>query len=602
MTGEETPAPRPPRGRRRLRSVAFILVGALLLAGTPVIWLAARARDTRAHLLAAAQLVPTLQAQLQAGNAAKARDTLAAVRRHTGAARAGTEDPTWRLAGKAPSVGDDAAAVRTVASVLDDLAADGLTALVEAAGVLRPEALLAGAGHIDVEQLRAAAPYVVRADTAVRRARERVDALEPSGLRPEVRDAVIRLRGQLAKVVGLTSVAVTLTGLLPSMLGADGPRTYLAMFQNLAEVRATGGMPGAYVVLRADAGRIELVDQGATADALQVFTKPVLPIDVAMRSLYTDRIGLYPANANLTPYFPYAAATLREMYRVRRGLNVDGVLATDPVVLSYLLTATGAVDVPGGPALTADTAVRTLLSEAYRTIDGDEAQNRYFAAAARAAFAALTGGNAAPAALIAALERAAGEHRLMVWSAHPEEQAVIAGTSLEGALPRSDGDRPTVGVFLNDGSGAKLGYYLRQRADVSYECRPDRRMRVTVFFELSSTAPASGLPPTVLGMGLAGDPYTARTVVSVFTPTGGALESVTLDGQAIRVSTGTEQSRNVGRVQLDVAPGGARALEMTLVTTALPAGGRWRTPMLRLTPTVEKAVVNVKNPDRCESA
>lgn len=43
---------------------------------------------------------------------------------------------------------------------------------------------------------------------------------------------------------------------MPSMLGADGPRRYVAVFENTAEARGTGGLPGAFAVLRAERGRL----------------------------------------------------------------------------------------------------------------------------------------------------------------------------------------------------------------------------------------------------------------------------------------------------------------------------------------------------------
>jgi hypothetical protein len=52
------------------------------------------------------------------------------------------------------------------------------------------------------------------------------------------------------------------------------------------------------------------------------------------------------------------------------------VLATDPVALSYLLAVTGPVTVPGGQTLTATTAVRELLSDAYRTLTGPVTASR----------------------------------------------------------------------------------------------------------------------------------------------------------------------------------------------------------------------------------
>ena len=42
------------------------------------------------------------------------------------------------------------------------------------------------------------------------------------------------------------------------MLGEEGERTYLVAFQNNAEVRATGGMPGSMVELTARDGRLKM--------------------------------------------------------------------------------------------------------------------------------------------------------------------------------------------------------------------------------------------------------------------------------------------------------------------------------------------------------
>ena len=160
-------------------------------------------------------------------------------------------------------------------------------------------------------------------------------------------------------------MAARSTALLPPMLGASGPRTYLLLFQNPAELRATGGMPGAYVVIRADRGKIDITDQGTAAGDLGAFDKPVLELAESDQLLYGERLGIYPADVNLTPDFPTAGALVREMYRRRTGRLVDGVLATDPIALSYLLAMLGTVPVRGGTDLTAANAVSVLLSKAY---------------------------------------------------------------------------------------------------------------------------------------------------------------------------------------------------------------------------------------------
>ncbi len=192
----------------------------------------------------------------------------------------------------------------------------------------------------------------------------------------------------------------------------------------------------------------------------------MLPLDRDFRALYTDLPGIYPADVNLTPHFPTAAALYREMYRRRTGDTVDGVLATDPVALSYLLRALGPVEVPGQPKLIATTAVRTLLSDTYRRLGSSKAQDRYFAASAQAVFDALLHRTVQPRAVATALSAAVTERRILFWTAHADEQAQLADTRLAGVLPERE-TVPTVGVFLNDGSGAKLGYYLDRSATLS---------------------------------------------------------------------------------------------------------------------------------------
>jgi hypothetical protein len=105
------------------------------------------------------------------------------------------------------------------------------------------------------------------------------------------------------------------------------------------------------------------------------------------------------------------------------------------------------------------------------------------------------------------------------------------------------------------------------------------RLRVT----LGSTAPRTGLPRYVLGLGLAGDPYTARTNVSIFSPAGGALVDVRLDGDPVPVGVGLERGRAVGILTVDVPPGASRTLEADLLTAELPlasttAARLWLTP------------------------
>jgi hypothetical protein len=571
-------------GRRRARLrrgllTALVLVSLLLLGAG---WVGLRGWQTRGHLSNAAGLARELSAQVLSGDTAQARRTLAALQSQTAAARSRTGDPGWWLAAHTPLTGNSLSAVREIAVAIDDLARTAFPALLG----LDLGALLPRAGRLDLAALRQASPRLTEADGAVRDVRARLDRIPSDGLLPQVRSAVTDLSREVDRLSALTSAARQGATLLPALLGAKGPRTYLLAFQNLAEVRATGGMFGAYAVLRIVDGRAAVIRQG-TAAQLASSSRPVLPLDRDARALYGDLIGIYPADVNLTPNFPTAAVLYREMFRRRTGTMVDGVLATDPVALSYLLRATGPVPVPGATPLVAATAVRALLSDTYQKVESPKAQDTFFAASAKAVFDALLHRAVDPRLVLPALDQALAERRLLFWSAHPDEQAAILNTRASGVLPDRE-DVPTVGVFLNDGSGAKLGYYLTHSADLTVGgCRRDGRRELRLRVTLGSTAPRFGLTPSVLGLGMAGDPYTARTLVHIFSPAAGSVLDARLDGAGIGLGGGTERGRRVAIATVDIPAGRSRVLDVTLLTPVTRSGlaDLWLTPGVNPWPT-----------------
>ena len=178
---------------------------------------------------------------------------------------------------------------------------------------------------------------------------------------------------------------------MPTMLGADAPRSYLVMFQNNAEVRAGGGIPGALAVVNAKNGKVSLGRQASLSD-IAGFNRQVLPLTQAEEALFGTNLAQYAADVTFTPDFERSAYLMREMWRLRTGQEVDGVISVDPVAMSYLLNATGPVTLANGKQLTADNAVDYLLHDVYMETPDPEKQNAIFADAASKVFAALTTG------------------------------------------------------------------------------------------------------------------------------------------------------------------------------------------------------------------
>jgi hypothetical protein len=305
------------------------------------------------------------------------------------------------------------------------------------------------------------------------------------------------------------------------------------------------------------------------------FEDPVLPITDAERLVATDIVGRRIQNPVILPDTPRAGQLAAEMWRQARGQVVDGVIAVDPVALSYVLGATGDVAHPGGEILSADTLVHTLLYAAYERqsdpvegdglVDGAES-DAFFAGAASAAFAALASGAGDTSALLDALQRSVAERRLSVWSAHPEEQSLISGTAVDGAL-LSGGHDGAVGVFLDNTSGWKTDTFLRSAVTVeTARCEGDT-VTLELGLELTNTLPADAqdLPYYVVGDGSTGVPVgSMRMRVSAYSPVGGDVVEVrrgdafigasgaTMEGRAVRVMTETLAAGDTTRYRFTI--------------------------------------------------
>jgi hypothetical protein len=103
----------------------------------------------------------------------------------------------------------------------------------------------------------------------------------------------------------------------------------------------------------------------------------------------------------------------------------------------------------------------------------------------------------------------------------------------------------------------------------------------------------------VTGLALSGDPYTSRTNVMVFSPTGGAITGVTLAGRELEFGTGLERDRGVGVITVDLPPGGSKTYDIAILTGALPASDRSVSPRLWATPAVRPWRTSVTAGPKC---
>jgi hypothetical protein len=532
-----------------------LVIVALATAG----WIGVRALLAKADLEAAIPLAQAVQDQLVTGDSASAEATAAQLVHHADRASRLTSDPVWRALEPLPGLGVNLVVVRELADTVQDVANDVVVPLTAAAGAIQVETFQPVDGAIDVSPLIEAQPSVALGNTALILAEARISKVDATTSLPEVQKAVERLRGVLDDAGRSVDSVDRAVRLVPQMLGASGPRSYLILFQNPAELRATGGISGAVALMQTDAGQMRLARQVSSTEYTR-YDAPVLDLPIETRGIYGDITGRFIQDVNLTPDFVQSAELAREMWRLQFGETVDGVLSIDPVALSYLLRATGPIVLPTGDVLSSDNAVQLLLSDVYARYPDTDEQDTFFAAAAASVFSAVAGGDAEPIALIKALAQAGEENRVLVWSADDDEQGILSGTTLAGGLPISDSETQRFGIYLNDATGAKMGPYLDVQTAVGHvTCRVDRRPIYGVEVKLENTAPADAaeaLPRYVTAGGAYGVAAgSVKTTVSVY----GAVDmenlGVTRDGAEFGYHPAADAGHPVSGVTVELAPG-----------------------------------------------
>jgi len=575
VTNPLLPAP----ARTAGRILIWVLLALLVVLIAAAAWLGVRGYLAYGHLTAAQRTAAEVTRNLDDTDAATAR--LADIAADTAAARSLTSDPVWHAAEVLPWVGDQLSAVATVTAAVDDVAGKAVTPLVRVASDFSAGALKPVDGRIDVSGFGEMHDAAEATTAQVTLASDTVDDIDRTALLPPLAKAVEDVSGLLASVETGSDAVSRATALMPAILGADGPRNYLVVFQNNAEWRSLGGIVGAMALVHTENGQISLAAQASASGDIGKLRDPVLDIGPELTAFMQTRPARYMQNATQVPSFPLAAQIAQAMWEREYGVRVDGVISLDPVTLSYMLAATGPVALPTGDELTSENAIPLLLNEVYLRYDG-ATQDAFFQVAAASVFAKLAAGDVAPSALVSALAKAGDEERLLIWSNAPEEQAILDGTSLQGLLPVTDSERTSFGVYLNDATGSKMDYYMKVGTGVQWCTAPGGPAEAVLDVSLKNDAPAdaAALPPSITGGGGFGtEAGLTRTTGYLYLPEGASvLSSENSDGSGFQ--TGTDQGRTVLIWSSLLAPGQEASASIRVRTPWTPELSAQVTPVL----------------------
>ncbi len=173
-------------------------------------------------------------------------------------------------------------------------------------------------------------------------AREHINKVHLDDVPTEHRNTFVQMKDALPLIEKSLASAVGARSVVEDLLGANGKQTYLFLFQNNHEMRATGGFIGSYGILDIKDGQIQkmVVDDIYNQDG-QLIDRVVPPLPI--QKISADW-SLHDSNWFVD--FPLSAKKAMDFYERTGGPTVDGVIAITPAMMQKFLTITGPIALP----------------------------------------------------------------------------------------------------------------------------------------------------------------------------------------------------------------------------------------------------------------
>lgn len=186
----------------------------------------------------------------------------------------------------------------------------------------------------------------------IRQAENRIQKIDPNRYpesfgKTKIRSNVQSVKDQFQGISSLFVDAKPLLKQLPKILGKDKEKTYLILFQNNYERRATGGFLTSYAYFRIKNGKME-IERSSDIYSLDesISSHPVAPPEIL--TYHKGVSKFYVRDSNLSPDLPESIKLFESLYaRSGNKVDYDGVIMLDAKILVDMLRIFGDTEVSG---------------------------------------------------------------------------------------------------------------------------------------------------------------------------------------------------------------------------------------------------------------
>ena len=163
---------------------------------------------------------------------------------------------------------------------------------------------------------------------------------------------------------------------------------------------------------------------------------------------------------------------------------------------------------------------------------------------------------------------------------------MLTTLALGGAVSGPSVGGAAFGAYFNDGTGAKMDYYVQRTVQLIQTCHTEGLPTFTLKLTLTNTAPedaASSLPTFVTGGGRFGtEPGQVQTNTVVYGPAQARIETARVNGESVPLGSYQHSQRPVGVLTSKLGPGQSATVEFDFANVVQKSE-----PTLDVTPTVQ---------------
>ncbi len=340
----------------------------------------------------------------------------------------------------------------------------------------------------------------------------------------------------------------------------QGPKTYLLLAGNNAEMRSGSGAFEEAGIITTGGGELHLADMVPTSSL--ILPPGAVPVTGDLEARWGWLMpGVDWRNLGLTPQFDVNGPLAARMWKASTGQTVDGVLTIDVQGLQELLQVTGPVTTSTGQVVSASNVDQLLLHDQYEgeTYSSDSsARVDELSTLASATLSALENRPFKLHTMADAMSAAATGRHVLLWSADPRTQAAWSGAGVAGQLQPSS----IMADIINRG-GNKLDQYLSEDVSLRLTTRGTQTEgRLTMKFA-NQTPP--GQSPFIAGpfpgLGTVYGQYVGIATVNL----PGDARGIASPSNSSVVASGPEGPTILEGATMSILPGATQSITFTFV-------------------------------------